>query len=71
MKKILIAATLIAAFATPALAMGPFYVYFDKAANKCAMSQTAPSDTAKFAMMGEYGSEADAKMAMAGMSKCK
>lgn len=70
MRRILIAATAIA-FATPALAMGPFYVYFDKAANKCAMSQTAPSDTAKFAMMGEYKTEADAKMAMAGMSKCK
>ncbi len=57
MRKILIAATAIA-FVTPALAMGPFYVYFDKAANKCAMSQTAPSDTAKFAMMGEYKTEA-------------
>lgn len=71
MKKILIAATLISAIATPAFAMGPFYVYFDKTANKCAMSQTAPSDTAKFAMMGEYKTEADAKMAMSGMMKCK
>jgi hypothetical protein len=71
MKKILIAATLITAFAAPALGMGPFYVVFDKAAGKCTMVRTAPTDTAKFAMMGEYGSEADAHMAMKGMTKCK
>ncbi len=70
MKKVLIAATLVA-FATPALAMGPFYVVFDKAANKCTMVQKVPTETDKFAMMGEYKSEADAKMAMAGMTKCK
>lgn len=70
MRKILIASTLIA-FATPALAMGPFYVVFDKAANKCTMVQKEPSDTDKFAMMGSYKTEADAKMAMAGMTKCK
>ena len=38
MKKTLIAAALIVAVATPALAMGPFYIVFDKAANKCTMT---------------------------------
>ena len=71
MKKTLILATALAAFATPALAMGGFYVMFDNAAKKCVMSKTAPSDTAKFAMMGSYKTEADAKMAMKGMTKCK
>jgi hypothetical protein len=71
MKKILIAATLIAGFAAPALAMGPFYIVFDKQAGKCTMTREAPSDTAKFAMMGEYASEADAHMAMKGMTQCK
>lgn len=71
MKKTLIVATLIAAFATPALAMGPFYIAFDKSAKKCVMLKAPPTDTAKFAMMGEYKSESDAKMAMSGMTQCK
>ena len=71
MKKILIAATLISVFATPALAMGPFYVMFDNKTKKCSVTKAPQSDTAKFAMMGEYGSEADAKMAMKGMMACK
>lgn len=70
MRKILIAATLVA-FATPALAMGPFYVVFDKGAKKCTVVQKVPTETAKFAMMGEYKSEADAMMAMKGMTDCK
>lgn len=70
MKKSLIVAAMLVAVATPALAMGPFYIVFDKAANKCTMTREAPSDTAKFAMMGEYKTEADAKMAMHGMTKC-
>ena len=70
MKKYLLAATLICAFAVPVLAMGPFYIAFDKAAKKCVMLKAPPSDTDKFAMMGNYRTEADAKMAMAGMTKC-
>ena len=38
MKKILIAATLIGAFAAPALAMDSFYVMFDKSTKKCSIS---------------------------------
>lgn len=70
MKKILIAATLITAFAAPAYA-AEFHVMFDKTTKKCSISKTAPSETEKFSMMGIYGSEADAQMAMKGMSKCK
>lgn len=71
MKKLILAATLIASFAAPALAMGPFYVMFDNTSKKCSIVKEPPTDTAKFAMMGEYGSEADAKMAMKGMMSCK
>ncbi len=71
MKKILIAATLIGAFATPALAMDSFYIVFDNKSKKCTMARSAPTDTEKFSMMGIYGSEADAHMAMKGMTKCK
>ena len=72
MKKYLLAATLICAFAVPVLAQaGPFYIVFDKAAKKCSMVRTPPTDTEKFSMMGQYNSEADAHMAMSGMTKCK
>jgi hypothetical protein len=72
MKKYLLAATLICAFAVPVLAnAGPFYIVFDKTTKKCSMVRTAPTDTEKFSMMGQYNSEADAHMAMAGMTQCK
>ena len=70
MKKILIAATLIGAFAAPAYA-AEFHVMFDKTTKKCSVSKTAPTETEKFSMMGIYGSELDAKMAMHGMTQCK
>jgi len=35
------------------------------------MVRTPPTDTEKFSMMGQYNSEADAHMAMAGMTACK
>jgi hypothetical protein len=72
MRKFLIAAVLIASFAAPALAQaGPFYIVFDKTTKTCSMAKSPPTDTEKFSMMGQYGSEADAKMAMAGMTACK
>jgi hypothetical protein len=72
MKPYLLAATLICAFAAPVLAgAGPFYIIFDKTTKTCSMSRTPPTETEKFSMMGQYGSEADAKMAMAGMTACK
>jgi hypothetical protein len=71
MKKYLLAATLIAAFAAPVLAQaGPFYIVFDKTSKTCSIVRTAPTDTEKFAMMGQYNSEADAHMAMSGMTRC-
>ena len=71
MKRLVLAATLVATFAAPALAMNSFYVMFDNKTKTCSVTKTPLSDTAKFAMMGEYGSEADAKMAMKGMMACK
>jgi hypothetical protein len=72
MKKYLLAATLICAFAVPALAAaGPFYIVFDKSSKTCSMVRTPPTDTEKFSMMGQYNSEADAHMAMSGMTRCK
>jgi hypothetical protein len=73
MTKSLIAAMLIGAFTVPAFAAvgGPFYIVFDKTTKTCSMAKSAPTDTEKFSMMGQYGSEADAKMAMAGMTACK
>ena len=71
MKKYLIAAALIAGFAAPAVAMDTFYIVFDKTSKKCTMVTTQPTDTEKFSMMGQYGSEADAHMAMEGMTRCK
>lgn len=72
MKKYLLAATLISAFAVPVLAQaGPFYIVFDKTTKTCSMVRTPPTDTEKFSMMGQYNSEADAHMAMSGMTKCK
>jgi hypothetical protein len=71
MKKYLLAATLTGAFVFPVLAMDSYYIVFDKTTKKCSMSRSAPTDTEKLRMMGTYGSEADAKMAMAGMTRCK
>ena len=71
MKTYLLAATLICAFAAPVLAAEGFYIVFDNTTKKCSMVTAPPTDTAKFAMMGTYKSEADAHMAMAGMTKCK
>jgi anti-sigma-K factor RskA len=70
MKKYLLTAALVAAFAVPASAAS-YYVMFDKSTKKCSISKSAPTETEKFSMMGIYGSEANAKMAMAGMMKCR
>lgn len=70
MKKYLLAATLIGVFAFPAYA-AEFHVMFDKTTKTCSVSKAPPTDTEKFSMMGIYGSEADATMAMKGMTQCK
>ena len=71
MKKHLVAAALIVGFITPAFAADTFYVMFDKTAKKCSVSKTAITDTEKFSMMGQYGSEAEAMTAMHAMKECK
>jgi opacity protein-like surface antigen len=71
MKKYLVAATLIVAFATPALA-ADYYVALrlGGGAAKCEVMTTAP-DTKTYKMMGKYTSEAAAKAAMAKMAECQ
>lgn len=71
MKKYLVAAALIVAFATPALA-ADYYVALrlGGGAVKCEIMTTMP-DTKTHKMMGKYSSEADAKAAMAKMAECK
>jgi hypothetical protein len=70
MKKYLLAATLIVAFAAPASAK-PHYIMYNKATKTCSISKTAPSETEKFSMMGVYGSAYMARRAMHGMMKCR
>ncbi|HAH66579.1 MAG TPA: hypothetical protein DCL72_14160 [Rhizobiales bacterium] len=70
MKKYLVAAVLITAFVTPALA-ADYYVALRVGGGGCEVMTTAPMDTKKYKMMGKYSSEADAKAAMAKMTECK
>jgi hypothetical protein len=68
MKKYLVAAALIVAFAAPAFAE-TIYVAFDPASKKCTMMHTQPASPMK--SMGTYQSEAEAKKAMASMKECE
>ncbi|MGB6345983.1 MAG: hypothetical protein WBF40_01325 [Methyloceanibacter sp.] len=68
MRKYLVAAALIVAFATPALAE-QFYIAFDEASHKCEMMHNIPSGGKK-SMGGPYATEAEAHKAMAGMKEC-
>ena len=67
MQKYLIAAALVVAFVTPALAE-QFYVAFDPASHKCSMMHSQPGSGMK--VMGTYATEAEATKAMAGMKEC-
>jgi hypothetical protein len=71
MTKYFLAAVLIGAFAASASAMDTFYIMFDKTTKKCTMAKSPPTETEKFSMMGQYGSEAEAMAAMKGMKECK
>ena len=66
MKKYLVAATLIFAFVSPALAE-QFYVVFDPASKKCEAMHNIPEGKKS---MGTYGSMDEAKKAMATMKEC-
>jgi hypothetical protein len=69
MKKHIVAAVLIGAFATPALALtsGVYYVGLDMTTHTCSVvTKMAPG----MKMMGKYKSQKAAEKAMAGMKKC-
>jgi hypothetical protein len=71
MTRYFLAAALIGAFAASASAMDTFYIVFDKDSKTCSMAKSPPTETEKFSMMGQYGSEAEAMTAMKGMKECK
>jgi hypothetical protein len=68
MSKYLVAAALVVAFVTPALAE-QFFVAFDPASHKCSMMHTQPPSSMK--LMGTYKTEAEAHKAMGGMKECQ
>jgi hypothetical protein len=68
MKKYLVAAVLIVAFAAPAFAE-EIYVAFDPASHKCTMMHSQPASPMK--SMGKFKTEAEAKTAMASMKECQ
>jgi hypothetical protein len=72
MRKYIVAAVLIGAFATPALAVesggGHYFVGLDTTSHKCSVvTEMAPG----MKMMGEYDSKDAAEKAMADMKECK
>ncbi len=70
MKKYLIAATLIVAFASPALA-DEIFVMYDMGAKKCVTMRTHPNDMKKYKMLGKYPTQGEAETAMHTMTDCK
>ncbi|MGO8842744.1 MAG: hypothetical protein ACLQF1_16940 [Methyloceanibacter sp.] len=69
MKKIVLAAALILAFAAPALALtsSRYYVGLDTTTHTCSV---VTHMSAGMKMMGRYHSKAAAEKAMAGMKEC-
>lgn len=72
MRKYIVAAVLIGAFAIPALAVetggGKYFVGLDTTSHKCSVvTEMAPG----MKMMGEYDSKEAAEKAMAEMAECK
>jgi hypothetical protein len=68
--KYVLALALITAFSVPASAAS-YYVMYNKKTRTCSVSNTAPSTSERFSMMGVYGSAYMAKRAMRGMMKCR
>jgi hypothetical protein len=66
MKKYLVAAILVSALVSPALAE-QFYVVFDPASKKCEAMHNIPTGMKS---MGTYGSMEEPKKAMATMKEC-
>ena len=71
MKTLVLTAMLIGSLAVSASAADTYYVMFDKTKKTCSVSTTPPTETEKFSMMGQYGSEQAAKEAMSKMKECK
>ena len=69
MKRYVIAAALIVAFTTPALAID-YYVALRIGGGGCKVMMFKPNPN-KFKVMGTYSSRALAKKAMGGMAKCQ
>jgi hypothetical protein len=70
MRKYLIAATLIVAFATPALA-DEVFVMLEMSTKKCVTMKTMPADMKKYKMLGKYPTLGEAETAMHTMTECK
>jgi hypothetical protein len=70
MKKYLIAATLIASFSVPALAVETNFIMFDNTMKGCVIMTTEPTDKTRYKMMGKYNSKAEAEAAMKTMKEC-
>jgi len=70
MRKYLIAATLIVAFATPAFA-DEIFVMLEMSTKKCVTMKTQPSDMTKYKMLGKYPTQGEAETAMHTMTECK
>jgi hypothetical protein len=70
MKKYLIAAVLVAAFATPALA-DEIFVMLEMSSKKCVTMKTQPADMKKYKMLGKYPTQGEAETAMHTMTECK
>ena len=70
MRKHIVAAVLIGAFVTPALALtaGTYYVGFDPATKTCSV---VTKMAAGMKMMGKYKSKEAAEKAMGDMKECK
>ena len=71
MKKYLIAVALIVGVSAPALAVETNFIMFDNTMKGCVIMATEPTDTARYKMMGKYGTKADAEAAMASMKGVK
>ena len=71
MKRYLVAAVLISAFAAPVLATEGFYVVFDNSTGKCFITTSAPTRTTRYTIMGSYSTKGAAHKAMAKMKDCK
>jgi opacity protein-like surface antigen len=69
MRKFLIAAALIVAYATPAFAED-FYVAVDLASGRCVMMSGKEPDAKHFKMMGKYATMDAAHKAMGTMRDC-